>query len=122
MVFWSFHPGSRLWAKKQEFREIPRISPNSEEFPENWRNLINSAILGPVAPRINKIDILEELFKAKKVTFLEVFRLLAKVALSAPATAFSRISGFGARFPTFLVKSALFRLWASKILPRTLRL
>ncbi len=118
--FWSFQPESRFYAKKLKFREIPRISSNSEEFPEIWWNLINSALLGPLPLPIISFGHLEQLFKAKNVTFWEVSRLFAKVALFAPKTAFSRISGFGAQFPTFLVKSALFRSRASKKPPRTL--
>jgi hypothetical protein len=88
MVFWSFQPESRFCAEKLKFREIPRISPNSEEFPEIWWNLVNSALLGPVAPRINKSVKFRQSFKAEKVTFWEVGRVFAKVALFAPKTAF----------------------------------
>ena len=62
----------------------------------------------------------DHLFKAKTVTFRDIFLIFAKFQLFARKTLFPRKSGFGAKFPTFLVQNALFRFWASKKPPRSL--
>ena len=57
---------------------------------------------------------LEHAFKAEKVTFRDVSRLFAEIAIPRPKHTFLWKSGFGTEFRTFWAKSALFRLWAPK--------
>ncbi len=73
-----------------------------------------------MAPEITKLIFLEQLLKAEMVRFREHFRVFAEFQLLARKTFFSWNSGFGAKFPTFLVQNALFRFWASKKPPRSL--
>ena len=63
---------------------------------------------------------LEHAFKAEKVTFRDVSRLFAEIAISRLKRTFLWKSGFGTEFRTFWAKSALFRLWAPKTRPECL--
>ena len=59
-------------------------------------------------------------FKAKKVTFRELFRVLRKRGLFGSKTGFYLNFRSGAKIRPFWPQNRFFRLWASKNLPRTL--
>ncbi len=111
-----------FWRKKAE---IPQISMNFTKFPViSWNLVIFTSFCNfwQNVKKNSKCDTFWHLFKAKKVAFREFPNLFAKFALFARKTLFSRKSGFGVKFPTFLVQNAFFRLGASKKTPRSLRL
>jgi hypothetical protein len=95
------------------FGKIPGISPNLVEFTkfhQFWGfGISNNLHFHPI-----------HAFKAKKVTLREVSRTAAKESLFHTKTAFSANFLFLGGISSFLVKSALFRPWASKKPPRTL--
>jgi len=107
----------------RKMAQIPQISLNFTKFRGISRNLVNFTKFSNFrqnGSRNSKIGISEQLFKAEMVRFREHFRIFAKCKLFARKTLFSRKSGFGAKFPTFLVRNAFFRLGASKKPPRSL--
>ena len=95
------------------FSKIPGISPNLVEFTkfhQFWGFGISNEY------RFHPIRAL----KAEKVTLREVSRTAAQESPFHTKTAFPVNFLFSGGIPSFLVKSALSRSWASKKPPRTL--
>ena len=118
--FSSFSLKNHFFRKKWKFPEISAILVKFQEFHQIWWNSPNSTNFGVPDPPKSIAFYNSLCFKAKKVTLREVSRSSAGKSLFHTKSAFSVNFCFWAEFPGFLVKSALFRPWASKKPPRTL--